>query len=308
MPKLSIIIPCYYSEKNLPSTTAELLENEKRFPDDITFEYVMVDDGSKDNTLALLKSFKQSYPDKVKIVKLSGNFGSYNAIQAGMKHATGDLNVVITDDLQDPPELMLQMVEYWRKGFKLVIANRNEREDSFVNRFFAVMFQKMIKRFALPNLPKGGFDYCLFDKKLREEVVSLNESNTNSLYLLLWLKYDFVSIPYTRRKRVIGKSRWTLSKKIKLFIDSFVSFSYFPLRLITISGLLLGLISFVYAGYVIFARLSGMIAVQGWTTMMVVFLLVSAFQMTALGIIGEYLWRNLDLSRKRPPYIVEEVL
>jgi dolichol-phosphate mannosyltransferase len=93
-----------------------------------------------------------------------------------------------------------------------------------------------------------------------------------------------------------------------LFIDSFVSFSYFPLRLITISGLLLGLISFVYAGYVIFARLSGMIAVQGWTTMMVVFLLVSAFQMTALGIIGEYLWRNLDLSRKRPPYIVEDVL
>jgi dolichol-phosphate mannosyltransferase len=287
---------------------AELLENEKRFPGDIEFEYIMVDDGSKDNTIALLKSFKQTYPDKIKIIKLSGNFGSYNAIQAGMKHATGDLNVVITDDLQDPPELMLQMVNYWRKGFKLVIANRSEREDSLINRFFAELFQKMIKRFALPNMPKGGFDYCLFDKKLREEVVSLNESNTNSLYLLLWLKYDFVSIPYTRRKRVIGKSRWTISKKIKLFIDSFVSFSYFPLRLITISGLLLGLISFVYATYVIFARLSGLIAVQGWTTLMVVFLLVSAFQMTALGIIGEYLWRNLDLSRKRPPYIIDEVL
>jgi len=308
MHKLSIIIPCYFSEKNLPYTMAELLENEKRFPGDIEFEYIMVDDGSKDNTIALLKSFKQTYPDKIKIIKLSGNFGSYNAIQAGMKHATGDLNVVITDDLQDPPELMLQMVNYWRKGFKLVIANRSEREDSLINRFFAELFQKMIKRFALPNMPKGGFDYCLFDKKLREEVVSLNESNTNSLYLLLWLKYDFVSIPYTRRKRVIGKSRWTISKKIKLFIDSFVSFSYFPLRLITISGLLLGLISFVYATYVIFARLSGLIAVQGWTTLMVVFLLVSAFQMTALGIIGEYLWRNLDLSRKRPPYIIDEVL
>ena len=308
MAKLSVIIPCYYNEHNIPVTAQELIANEALFPAEVTFEYVMVDDGSKDGTLNELKKFKNAYPDKVKVVKLSGNFGSYNAIQAGMKHATGDCNVVIAADLQDPPELMVKMFVYWEKGVKLVVANRDEREDNWTSRLFAEYYQKLIRKHALPNLPKGGFDYCLFDKQLREQVISLNETNTNSLYLLMWLKYDYVAIPYTRKERKIGQSRWTLKKKVKLFIDSFVSFSYAPLRLITTTGLLLGGSSFLYAMYVITARLSGWIDIQGWSTLMVVFLLVSSFQMMALGIIGEYLWRNLEAGRKRPPYIVEEVL
>ena len=307
MPKLSVIIPCYYNEQNIPVTAQELIANEALFPAEVSFEYVMVDDGSKDGTLNELKKFKAAYPDKVKVVKLSGNFGSYNAIQAGMKNATGDCNVVIAADLQDPPELMVKMYEYWKKGVKLVVANRDEREDKWTSRLFAEQYQKLIRKHALPNLPKGGFDFCLFDKQLREQVVNLNETNTNSLYLLMSLKYEYVAIPYTRKERKIGKSRWTLKKKIKLFIDSFVSFSYAPLRLITTTGLLLGGASFAYALYVITARLSGLIDIQGWSTMMVVFLLVSSFQMIALGIIGEYLWRNLEAGRKRPPYIVDEV-
>ncbi len=308
VPKISVIIPCYFNESNIPVTTQELLENEKLFPAEVTFEYVMVDDGSKDGTLQALKHFKAAHPHKVTIVKLSGNFGSYNAIQAGMKYATGDCNVVIAADLQDPPELMVKMYEYWSKGIKLVVANRNEREDAFTSRLFAEQYQKLIKKYALPNLPKGGFDYCLFDKQLREQVVAMNEKNTNSLYLLIWLNYEYVSIPYTRRVRKIGKTRWTLKKKIQLFIDSFVSFSYAPLRLITVSGLILGFLSFIYAFFVIFAKFSGLIALEGWTSMMVVFLLISSFQMMALGIIGEYLWRNLEASRNRPPFIVDTVL
>ncbi len=307
MPKISVIIPCYFNELNIPTTVQELKTNETLFPADVAFEYVMVDDGSKDNTLEELKKFKATYPEQVKIIKLSGNFGSYNAIQAGMKYATGDCTVVIAADLQDPPELMVKMYEYWQKGVKLVVANRNDREDAFTSRIFAEQYQKLIRKHALANLPKGGFDYCLFDRQLREQVVNMGENNTNSLYLLMWLKYDYVAIPYTRKARKAGKSRWTLSKKIKLFVDSFVSFSYFPLRLITIGGLLLGLISLLYAAYVIFAHLTGNIEVQGWTTMMVVFLLVAAFQMISIGIIGEYLWRNLEASRKRPAYIVDEI-
>ena len=307
MAKLSVIIPCYYNELNLPITTEELIKNESLFPDEVTFQYVMVDDGSKDGTLNELKKFKEKYPDKVTIVKLSGNFGSYNAIQAGMRYAEGDCNVCIAADLQDPPELMVKMYEYWKSGFKLVVANRNEREDSFFSRLFATQYQKMIKKYALPNLPKGGFDYCMFDKQLRDQVVGMNENNTNSLYLLMWLKYDYIAIPYTRRKRQVGKSRWTMGKKIKLFIDSFVSFSHMPLRLITVSGLGLGVISLLYAVYVLIAYLKGFIEVQGWTNIMLVFLLVSAFQMIAIGIIGEYLWRNLEASRKRPSYIVDEI-
>lgn len=308
MPKLSIIIPCYYNEANIPVTAAELTENEKNFPAGLEFEYVMVDDGSKDNTIQALKNFKAQYPDKVRIVKLSGNFGSYNAIQAGMKYATGDCNVVIAADLQDPPELIAKMYDYWQKGFKLVLANREDREDSFFTRTFAVWYQRMIKKYALPNLPKGGFDFCLFDKQLSEQIVKMNEGNTNSLYLLTWLNYDYACIPYTRRKRQIGKSRWTLKKKIKLFIDSFVSFSYVPLRMITVGGIILGICALAYGIFVIVAKLTGLISLQGWTTMMVVFLFVSAFQMLGIGIIGEYMWRTLEAARKRPPYVVDEVL
>ncbi|MFN5884356.1 MAG: glycosyltransferase family 2 protein [Bacteroidota bacterium] len=308
MPKISVIIPCYYNEANIPVTTKELLENEKLFASNVSFEYVMVDDGSKDQTLAALKKFKQEHADKVTIVKLSGNFGSYNAIQAGMKYATGDCMVVIAADLQDPPELMVKMYEYWVKGIKLVVANRSNREDGFTSRILAQQYQKLIKKYALPNLPKGGFDYCLFDKQLRDQVVLMSEKNTNSLYMLMWLNYDYIAIPYNRTNRKIGKSKWTFKKRMGLFIDSFISFSYAPLRLITVSGLILGLLSMGYAFFVLAAKLTGSIDVQGWTTMMVVFLIVSAFQMTAIGIIGEYLWRNLESSRKRPPYIVDEVI
>lgn len=308
MAKLSIIIPCYFNEHNIPVTARELIQNESRFPVGTEFEYVMVDDGSKDKTMKALQTFKAAHPNKVTIVKLSGNFGSYNAIQAGMKYATGDCNVVIAADLQDPPELMVEMFAYWQQGIKLVVANRQAREDKWTSRIFAEYYQKLIRKYALPNLPKGGFDYCLFDKQLREQVVAMSESNTNSLYLLMWLNYPYVSIPYTRKQREIGTSRWTFKKKLKLFVDSFVSFSYAPLRLITTSGILLGLGSFLYALYVVWAKLSGLVDVEGWTTMMVVFLFVSSFQMIAIGIIGEYLWRNLEASRKRPAFIVDEVL
>lgn len=308
MPKISIIIPCYFNGPNIHTTSSELIENEKQFPSDVTFEYVMVDDGSKDNTLSELKKFKAQYPEKITIVKLSGNFGSYNALLAGMKIATGDCNIVIAADLQDPPELMIKMYEYWQKGIKLVVANRQEREDGIISRTLANQYQKLIRKYALPNLPKGGFDFCLFDKKLRDHIIAMNEKNTNVLYLLAWLKYDMVSIPYTRRKRKIGKSMWTFNKRINLFIDSFVSFSYFPLRFISVSGLILGIVALLYACFVIIGKITGQIMIAGWTAMMVVFLIVAAFQMISLGIIGEYLWRNLEASRNRPSYIIDEVI
>jgi hypothetical protein len=200
------------------------------------------------------------------------------------------------------------MYEYWIKGVKLVLANRQNREDHFLSKIFANQYQRLIHKYALPNLPKGGFDYCLFDRQLREQVVDMKEKNTNSLYLLTWLKYDYVAIPYTRKKREIGKSRWTLNKRIQLFIDSFISFSYMPLRVITIGGLLMGTIALLYSMYILSGKLMGWIIVEGWTTMMVVFLTVSAFQMISIGIIGEYLWRNLEASRKRPAYVVDEVI
>jgi dolichol-phosphate mannosyltransferase len=307
MPKLSIIIPCYFNGENIPITKQRLLENEELFEKDVTFEYVMVDDGSKDNTVEELIKFKNEQPGKVKIIKLAGNVGSYNAILAGMKYATGDCCVVIAADLQDPPELMVKMYGHWKNGIKLVVGNRADRDESFFQKAFSNTYHKLIQKFALKNIPDGGFDYVFFDKQLKDEVVKINEKNTNTLYLLAWLNYDMVCIPYTRLKRGVGKSRWTLQKKIKLFIDSFISFSYVPLKFISVTGIVLGLIAFIYSLFIIVMKFSGNIDQTGWSSMMVVILFVSSFQMIGLGIIGEYVWRNLEASRNRPVYVVDEV-
>jgi glycosyltransferase involved in cell wall biosynthesis len=308
MPKLSIIIPCYFNEENIPITKQKLIQNESLFESDVTFEYVMVDDGSKDNTVEELIKFKNEQPGKVKIIKLAGNVGSYNAILAGMNYATGDCCVVIAADLQDPPELMVKMYTHWKNGIKLIVGNRADREESFFQKAFSNTYHKMIQKFALSNIPDGGFDYVFFDKQLKDEVVKINEKNTNTLYLLAWLNYDMVCIPYTRSKREVGKSRWTLKKKIKLFIDSFISFSYAPLKFISITGITLGLIAFIYSLVIIILKFSGSIEPTGWSSMMVVILFVSSFQMIGLGIIGEYVWRNLEASRQRPVYVVDKII
>jgi len=307
MPKLSIIIPCYFNGENIPITKMELIKNETLFDADVTFEYIMVDDGSKDNTLEELNKFRQEQPGKVKVVKLAGNVGSYNAILAGMNYATGDCCVVIAADLQDPPELMVKMYSYWKNGVKIIVGNRADREESFFKKGFANTYHKLIKKFALSNIPPGGFDYVFFDKQLKDEVVKINEKDTNTLYLLAWLNYDMVTIPYTRVKREIGKSRWTLKKKIKLFIDSFISFSYAPLKFISIMGIILGLSAFVYSLIIVILKLSGKVDETGWSSLMVVILFVSSFQMIGLGIIGEYVWRGLEASRRRPVYVVDKV-
>ena len=306
MPKISIIIPCYFNEQNIPHTAKELIANEQLFEPGVEFEYILVDDGSKDDTYSAMQTFRRQYPDKVKLIKLSGNFGSYNAILAGMQYATGDCNVVIAADLQDPPELIEKMYRYWKSGLKLVLANREHREDSFWDKHFATVYHKLIKRYGIPNMPDGGFDFCLFDRKLKNEVLSMNEKNTNTLFLLVWLKYDFVAIPYTRRNREIGKSSWTTRKKVKLLIDSFISFSFAPVRLISILGFVLGFFALLYSFIIFVKRMTGSINIEGWSALMVVLLIVSAFIMIALGILGEYLWRILDQVRSRPIYVIEQ--
>ena len=168
MSKLSYIIPCYFNEKNIPITKKALIENEKLFDSKTEFEYIFVDDGSKDNTYNELLKIKKEHPKKIKIIKLSGNFGSHNAILAGMNNSSGDCCVVLAADLQDPPELVPKMYNYWLKGIKLVIANRESRADPLINKISAHFFHFLFRKLALPNLPKGGFDLVLFDKILNE--------------------------------------------------------------------------------------------------------------------------------------------
>ncbi|QHL89037.1 glycosyltransferase [Nibribacter ruber] len=306
MPLLSVIVPCYFNEANIPVTVPRLLENEKLFTQEVDFEYVFVDDGSKDNTLQQLLLAREKYGSKIKVVQLAKNVGSYTAIMAGMEYATGNCLVIISADLQDPPELMVKMYDYWQAGIKLVLGSREDRKDPFAKRLFANIFHKIMQKVAFQHLPPGGFDYVFFDKRIKEEVLKIKDHNSNVLYLMAWLGFDYVTIPYTRGRREIGTSKWTFSKNVKLFLDSILSFSYFPVRVISGVGIALGLIAFCYALFLIIAKLSGAYMVEGWSSLMVVLLFVSAFQMIALGVIGEYVWRGLDATRKRPLYIVEK--
>jgi polyisoprenyl-phosphate glycosyltransferase len=308
MPKISILIPCYFNEGNIPVTGETLIQNEVSFPADVSFEYIFVDDGSKDKTWEAIETLKEKYPEKIVAIKLAANVGTHYALLAAVHHATGDCGVIFAADLQDPPELIPKMYDYWVKGIKFVIANRVDREESLGQKLFANTYHYLIRKLALQNIPENGFDLVLFDRQIIDEIKTMSEKNTHIIYLMAWLGYDYVAIPYTRRKREIGKSRWTLKKKVKLFLDSFVSFSFFPIRAISVTGLLLGSIALIYALVVIVSKLLGLGGeVQGWTSLMLVILFVSSFQMIGLGIIGEYVWRTLDAARNRPSYVIEKL-
>lgn len=308
MSKISIVIPCYYNEENIPVTGGALIENELFFPKDTIFEYIFVDDGSRDHTFIELMNFHNKYPNKVKIVKLSKNFGANIASYAGIHHATGDCCVVLAADLQDPPKLIPEMFSHWEKGHKLVLAYKANREDSITTKFFSNVYHTLMRNYVLKNTPKGGFDLWLFDRQLRDYVVSMDEKNFYLPNLFMWLGYEYVGIPYTRKKREIGHSMWSLPKKINSFIDSFIAFSYLPIRLISGLGIVLGVLALFYSISVIYSRFYGITKIEGWSSLMIVVLFVSAFQMMSLGLLGEYLWRTLDSTRKRPSFVIDQII
>ncbi|WP_405104646.1 glycosyltransferase family 2 protein [Paenibacillus sp. FSL K6-1217] len=302
--KLSIVVPIYYNELNIPHTIPRLKDLENIIPD-CDFEFVFVDDGSKDRSFSLLMEAKKQ-DSRIKVIKLSRNFGSMSAIQAGLNYTTGDCVGIIAADLQDPPELFKEMIEYWRSGKKVVLATREDREESFSQKLFSNTYYLLLEKFALKGYPKGGFDFLLIDKQVVHEVVRIEEKNTNIMSLIYWLGHDQVQIPYVRQERKLGKSRWTLSKKIKLFIDSFVSFSYSPIRFMSFIGVITAILSFLYGVFVIVGTLSGFIELQGWTTIIALITFLLGIIMIMLGIIGEYLWRILDESRERPSYVIDQ--
>jgi len=268
---------------------------------------VFVDDGSGDNSLKILKKFQSEYPNSIKVIKLTRNFGSMAAIQAGFTVASGDCVGMISADLQDPPEKFLEMLSQWEKGSKAVFAIRQDREENFLQIFFAGIYYSLIRKFAIANYPTGGFDFLLLDRQVIIELNKVQEKNTNIMTLAFWLGFQPVMLPYIRRQRVKGKSRWTLSKKIKLFVDTFVAFSFFPIRLLSILGMLVAACSFLYGAFVLFYWFVYGIEVKGWVPTIVVLTFTSGLQMAMLGVLGEYLWRTLDEIRRRPQFVIDEI-
>ena len=306
MKTVSIVIPVYYNELNLPHLFPRLFALAETNPQ-YRFEYIFVDDGSGDNSFQILAEMA-SRDARVRAVKLSRNFGSNAATLAGLHYVSGDCVAMIAADLQDPPELITTMLQRWEAGKKVVLATREDREDPFLNRLLSGAFYWLFRRLAIKEMPAHGCDFALIDRKVADMLVQMGEKNPYLFGLVLWLGFERDVVSYTRQKRALGKSRWTLAKRVKYFLDALVSFTYVPMRLVSALGMALALAGFVWAVVVVLNRILAGVPVQGWASLMTVVLVVSGVQLLTLGIFGEYLWRNFEETRKRPPFVVDQVV
>lgn len=302
--KVSLIIPVYYNEANLFLLYDDLKE---KFIEKIDYDYeiVMVNDGSKDKSYEVMQELAKR-DVHLKILSLSRNFGSHAACLCGLSNSTGDCAVIKAADLQEPTELILEMVESWKAGNNVVIACRKEREESKSQIGFANLYYWLVRKTALPTMPKGGFDIYLLDKKVIDVIDSLDEKNSAITGQILWSGFKTSIVYYTRKAREIGTSKWTLEKKIRLVSDTLFSFSTLPIRILETVGFLSFVIGIIWAIIVFFAKLGGNILVSGYTTLFIFNLVSFGISMLSMGILGEYLWRTFDASRNRPPYIIED--
>lgn len=306
MPKISIVIPVYYNEENLKPLYDDL--NEKvltKLNSSDDYEIVMVDDGSLDKSWEIMKELAKK-DSKIHCVKLSRNFGEHAANLCGFSHSTGDCAVLKAADLQEPSELILEMFESWKKGNNVVLAVREDREEGFSQKLFSNLYYWLVRKLALKNMPKTGFDRYLLDRKVIKALELLDEKNSSLQLQVLWCGFKTDCVYYVRKQREIGKSKWTLAKKFKLVIDSLVSFSFAPIKFITFIGFISFAFSFIWGIKVLFDKITGRIEVAGYTSLAILILAFSGLILLTLGILGEYIWRSMDASRKRPVYIVEE--
>ena len=300
--KLSFVIPVFRNEGSIKPTFEKLLDLVKSL--NISYEFIFVNDGSDDNSLGELIDLHQQ--DKnVKVISFSRNFGQVAAVIAGLKEVTGDAVVSMSADLQEPITLIENMIDRWKAGNEIVICHRVDREDSFIANNASKVFYKLMK-YVNPKMPKGGFDFLLIDKKAVNVLNQIDERNRFFQGDILWLGFNTSFIPYSRLKRTIGKSQWTLSKKLKYFIDGLLNTSYIPIRLMSLIGIGISFLGFIYAIVIAYNRFINNTPFDGWAPIMITILIVGGLIMLMLGIIGEYVWRTYDETRKRSIYIIKD--
>ena len=304
MKNISVIIPFLNEEGNIVSLIHRLdhFFSESGF---LNCEVIFVDDGSTDSSVNLLVENSKSKSFKVKVVKLSKNQGSHAAVRAGLINSEGDFAVFLPADLQDPPELIVELVNKIDEGYDIVFASRKNTATNIFESLFTKLYAILMQKYVSADFPKNGFDVVLFNRKIINKLNENIESNSSILLQILNLGFKQSFISYDKQVRKVGKSKWTLSKKIKLFIDSFIAFSYAPIRFVTIVGITLFILGIAFSLYLFTRKLLYNDLVSGWT--MLISMLTIGFGITniSLGIIAEYLWRTFDASRKRPVFIID---
>jgi dolichol-phosphate mannosyltransferase len=272
---------------------------------DLDWEFLFVDDGSTDGTLARLLALRRGDP-RIRVLQLSRNFGSYAAIKAGFDHARGDACITISADLQDPPELFRSLTAKWAESYHVVWGVRERRDDPWTKKWAARLFYWLVRRLALGDLPEHGMDCGLFDRKVVDAFRQVRDQNSITFMTIYWMGFRQARVPYRRQARRFGRSKWPVGRRVKAALDVITAFSYLPVRLASYVGLLVSAAALVGGVIVLFNRLVLGVGGLGWPSLMVTLLFLGGVQMLMLGIIGEYLWRINSEVRTRPQYIVME--
>lgn len=304
---ISVVVPVFCNQDTIEETCRRVMQTHLREFSQHDLEIILVDDGSKDKSYEKLLLLHEMHPDLVVVVKLSRNFGQLAAILAGYGVATGNAIITISADLQDPINLMSNMVNHWGQGNEIVIAYRESREDDFLSKLFSKIAYFVAKK-SNPNMPAGGFDYLLLSQRAVDLLKKFRGRHRFFQGDVLWLGLKTTFIPYAREKRQFGKSGWSFSKKIKYFIDLVLDSSYLPIRVMSAVGTITASLGLFYAVAIFYSWLIHKTPFEGWAPLMIIILVVGGLIMTMLGIIGEYLWRIYDEIKHKPIYIEEKVL
>ncbi len=304
IPFLSVVTPAFNEGKNLEP----FLERLKATLDKqgITWEWIVVDDHSSDETFKHLLTLSKTHSN-IRAYRLARNSGSHYAIFCGMQKSNSPCTVVMASDLQDPPETIPQLIEKWKQGSQVVWAARSERHgESFSTLLFSKFYYFLMRKVVgIRQLPPLGADFFLVDARVRSAFTEFRERNLSLFALVTWMGFRQDYILYEKQARLHGETGWTFRRKVRLAIDSVLSFSSLPLRLMSYVGILTAFLGLLYAVVIVAHVFSGE-RPQGWASLMVVVMVIGGIQMLMLGVMGEYLWRSLDESRRRPRFFIEE--
>ena len=305
MKKITIIIPAYNEEESLPPLY-ERLEKLMHSMEHYEFEILFVNDGSKDNTINLIKEYREK-DNRISYVDFSRNFGKEIAMIAGLDYATGDCVIFMDADLQDPPELIPELVKYWEEGYDDVYAKRNSRKgETWLKKFTSKMYYRVLQHLTNIPIQEDTGDFRLLDRRCVNALKKMRESQRQSKSMFSWIGYKKKEVLYDRDPRIAGKTKWNYKKLVDLAIDGITSFTTSPLRISTYISIPTFILLFVYFIYVIAKCIVTNTVVQAYQAIILLILFFSGVQILLFGIIGEYLGRIFNESKNRPLYLVNE--
>ncbi len=304
-PVFSVVLPVFNERENL----SELQRRLGAVMADLgePFEIIYVDDGSRDGSGDLLAAIQQN-DDRVRVLRLSRNFGHQAAISAGLDHAAGDAIIVLDADLQDPPEVLPILLAQWRLGFDVVYAIRQERKENFLKRSAYKIFYRLLRQVANVEIPLDAGDFCVLDRRVADVLRKMPERNRFMRGIRSWIGFRQIGVPYKRAARFAGQPKYSLFKLLRLAFDGFFSFSYVPLRLASMFGLLVSFLGFLLSVWTVYKRFTLPEFPSGFATIVVGMMFLGGIQLIALGVIGEYVGRIFDEVKQRPLYIIVERL